>query len=754
MITFEKLGIASKLKIIIMLTCTTVILISSLSSMILTYLNYRQGLVNDLHGLADTVGHNSSVAMKFGIPEDAEKALSVLESRKSIVYASLYDATDQWFAAYPAGAKQISPTPFPLESARHWFDRDSLNLVHPVVVKGERIGTIILKDDLSGIAEPIRRTILMNVVVMLVALVVAYLLASRLQKLITHPVLSLARTAEQVSRQKDFSIRAIKENDDEVGTLIDSFNEMLAQIQQGAEVLRKSEERFRAVIEKAPLAIGIARNLQVIYTNPKFADLFGFDDPAEINGQSIFDRVAPHEVEKFRERIQRRELGLPMENTFESSGLRKDGSTFDVLASTTSVELADGPAIIGFFHDISESKRAEQQRIQLEAQLRQAQKMESIGTLAGGIAHDFNNILGALSGYAELALMEKHPPDDPTRQYLEQILKAANRARDLVRQILIFSRQSEQELKPVHVNVLVEEALKLLRASIPTSIEIRWEIPSKTMLIMADPTQIHQVLMNLCTNAAHAMGNFNGELFVSLTEEIVDHASTSNWEGIEPGYYSKITVRDTGKGMEGEIRKRVFEPFFTTKPPGQGTGLGLSVVHGIVKNHHGAIRVNSKVDVGTTFEVVFPLLQMELTAGGSPQALALPRGNGEQILIVDDEADIAHIVASILKRLGYNPRTETSSLAALAEFRNRPDSFRLLITDQTMPDLTGLELSLEFLKIRPGFPIIICTGFSERISESNIRAHGITKYLLKPITFASLAESVAQALANSPLNLG
>jgi CheY-like chemotaxis protein len=269
---------------------------------------------------------------------------------------------------------------------------------------------------------------------------------------------------------------------------------------------------------------------------------------------------------------------------------------------------------------------------------------------------------------------------------------------------------------------------------------------------MADPTQIHQVLMNLCTNAAHAMRNSNGELFIGLTEERIDRSSVGQWESIQAGRFIKLTVRDTGEGIDEGTIKRIFEPFFTTKPPGEGTGLGLSVVHGIIKNHHGAIRVNSKVGAGTTFEVILPLLQTEAAEGSSSLAPSFPRGKGEQILVVDDEPDIAHIVNSILKHLGYNPRTETSSLAALEQFRNHPDFFSLLITDQTMPALTGLDLSREILKLRPGFPVIICTGFSERISEADIRAYGISQYLFKPITFATLAESVAKALAKDSLN--
>lgn len=289
--------------------------------------------------------------------------------------------------------------------------------------------------------------------------------------------------------------------------------------------------------------------------------------------------------------------------------------------------------------------------------------------------------------------------------------------------------------------------MKLLRASIPSTIKIVPALATRPLVIMADPTQIHQVLMNLCTNAAYAMRERGGQLYIGLTEEKIGQDLAFQWGEINQGNYVKLTVRDSGEGMSQEVAGRIFEPFYTTKPKEQGTGLGLSVVHGIVKNHLGAIRISSVVGVGTTAEVILPMLEMgqleEPSAGTHP----LARGNGEHVLIVDDELDIAKVLKESLKQLGYRPLALSSGLAALKLFRERPGYFQLILTDQTMPDMTGLELGWEIRKIRQDIPILLCSGYSDRISEAKLEECGIRELLLKPIRIGTLAASLAGALA-------
>jgi CheY-like chemotaxis protein len=372
--------------------------------------------------------------------------------------------------------------------------------------------------------------------------------------------------------------------------------------------------------------------------------------------------------------------------------------------------------------------------------------MEAMGTLAGGVAHDFNNILAAIVGYVELTMLDVAEVTK-VKHNLEEVLRASKRARDLVNQILAFSRQSQNELKPVEITPIVKETLKLLRASLPTTIEIRHHIEPSTGAIEADPTQIHQVLMNLCTNAAHAMGEEGGLLEVSVTKVAVDASTAPLNLEIDPGAYLRISVRDTGHGMTSEVLERIFDPYFTTKDKGKGTGLGLAVVHGIVISHKGGICAESEPGTGTCFHVYFPRIEQKKELTGTATVQTFPTGR-ERVLFVDDEQDLVQIAEEMLSHLGYEVTTRMSSNEALELFRVNPGRFDLVITDMTMPNMTGDKLSKELMKIRPDIPIILCTGFSERISEEKAKAMGIKDFIMKPLAMGDLATRIRKALEN------
>ncbi|WP_454063282.1 GAF domain-containing protein [Candidatus Nitrospira salsa] len=385
-----------------------------------------------------------------------------------------------------------------------------------------------------------------------------------------------------------------------------------------------------------------------------------------------------------------------------------------------------------------------------ESKLRQSQKMEAIGTLAGGIAHDFNNILTAILGFNELA-RSFLPTTSPVYRYLEEVHAAGIRAKGLTKQILVFSRQTDQELKPIHLPQVIEEALRFLRATLPSTIEIKTSLANKVSPIIADPIQIHQVLMNLCTNAAQAMGEQGGELEVSLehclmTDEEIGQAFSNR--DVPSRSYLKTTIRDTGPGIPSEILERIFDPFFTTKDAGDGVGLGLSVVHGILSNHHGGIKVESTLGKGTTFTVFLPELNIASIQERSNE-VSLKLGSGERILFVEDEESIAHLGKEILTQLGYSVRVETDSVNALKAFREAPEDFDLVITDQTMPNMTGEVLSQELLHQRPGIPIILCTGYSPRMTPEKARDLGIQAFLWKPLLLHDLSETIFQVLSSS-----
>ncbi|MFH1992877.1 MAG: PAS domain S-box protein [Pseudomonadota bacterium] len=380
--------------------------------------------------------------------------------------------------------------------------------------------------------------------------------------------------------------------------------------------------------------------------------------------------------------------------------------------------------------------------VALQAQLQQAHKMQAIGTLAGGIAHDFNNILSAVIGYTEIALSDIEK-GTVLHNNLQEVLKAGDRAKDLVKQILTFSRQSERNLKPVQVKLIAEEALKLIRASLPATIEIHQDFQSDAT-VLADPTQIHQVLMNLCTNAAHAIRGNGGLLNVSLLKVEFDSGFTAKHFDVKPGSYLKMSVSDTGHGMPPGLLDHIFDPFFTTKEKGEGTGMGLAVVHGIVKSHGGTISVYSEPGKGSTFNVYLPVIEKRRehkTTAEKP----IPTGT-ERILFVDDEPTLADMGKQLLESLGYEVTTRTSSIEALELFKAQPDKFDLIITDLTMPNMTGDELAKKLIAIRPDIPVILCTGFSTKITEKKAVDMGIRAFVLKPVIKKNIAETIRTVL--------
>ncbi len=397
-------------------------------------------------------------------------------------------------------------------------------------------------------------------------------------------------------------------------------------------------------------------------------------------------------------------------------------------------------------NNITKRKQAEEKRKKLEGQLRQSHKMEAIGTISGGIAHDFNNILGIIIGNTELA-MDDIGEWNQAQSNLEEVKKASLRASDIVRQLLNFSRKTEQTKKIIDIHPMIKESIKLLRSSIPTSIDIQLNLPDSVKAIMADPTQIHQVLINLCTNAAHAMEKEGGILKIDLSEVELDNITATQFQELSAGRYVQLSISDTGHGIDSETKTKIFDPYFTTKVVGKGTGMGLAVVLGIVKNHNGAISVYSETDRGSTFKVLFPVTEGNAIKGDAiPKDL--PEGN-ETILFIDDEEGLVKIGSNILKRLGYKVVTKTDPTEALELIRSEPFRFDLVITDMTMPHISGGQLIKEILKINPEMPVILCTGFSNQIDSEKAIMIGAKDYIEKPLVKNKLAYSVRRALDNS-----
>jgi len=518
-----------------------------------------------------------------------------------------------------------------------------------------------------------------------------------------------------------------------------------AEVIREHESLEKSEARFRQVVESWPIAVAICEpEGQIEYINPVFNDIFGYTIEEIPRVEDWFARAYPDPayreslLARWRTALEKAASKNRFVDSVEVQITCKDGS---IRTAECFAAMMENRALV-MFVDITERKRAEEEKERLETQLRQAQKLEAVGTLAGGIAHDFNNILAPIIGWAEMALT-KLPKTDSMRLGQEQILTAALRAKDLVKQILVFGRPGrDQQERPVELSSIVKEALKLLSASLPSSIEISHRIEGG--VANADPTQIHQILMNLCTNAAHAMGE-KGILGVELSRVHLSENDLADQSivDLKPGPHLNLRVSDTGIGMDKATLERIFDPFFTTKEIGKGSGLGLSVVKGIVKQHHGAITVQSAPGGGSTFSIYIPAIEVDATEEIETEKPLL-KGT-ERILLVDDEQIVLNMATTVLEGLGYSITAEAESKRAYEVFGTGPAEFDLVITDYTMPELTGIDLALAIRRIRPDIPVIICTGFSEKMTDDRSDELGL-ELLLKPYSIKQLSDTVRKVL--------
>jgi PAS domain S-box-containing protein len=512
--------------------------------------------------------------------------------------------------------------------------------------------------------------------------------------------------------------------------------------------LRKSEEKFRQAFQNAPIGMALCNmDGSFIQANPAYYQMLGFTED-ELKQMTFRDFTHPKDLERQMPYVEQCRRGEIDNYQMDKRYIKKDGEIIwvNMIAAVIKDEAGKPLHTVIMVANITEIKMAEANRQRLEAQLRRAQKMEAIGTLAGGIAHDFNNILGAIIGYSEMAIYDTEK-NSLARNNMENVLKAGHRAKDLVKQILAFSRKSEQDKKIILITPIIKEVLMLLRASLPTTVEISQDIEPSLGAIFADPTQIHQIMMNLCTNSAHAMENTGGTLEVSASNVNLNPDKAPQFQDLSPGQYVALAVKDSGHGMDSATLERIFDPYFSTKTKDRGTGMGLAVVHGIVKGHDGGIHVTSRPNKGTTVEILFPRTASVMQYD-TEELNDLPGGQ-ERILFVDDEETLIELGESMLIKLGYQVSTRTSSIEAIEAFKAKPQKFDLVISDMSMPNMTGEMLAQALLKIRPDIPIIICTGFSEQISEQKIDQSGIKSFLMKPLTIRELARTVRKVLDES-----
>jgi PAS domain S-box-containing protein len=736
-------------------------------------------IADKARSIMDMTAFNIASTLVFEDKQDMENIFRSVRQAEDILYLVVHNQKGEVFGAFNHQAAVDAGYRF--LSSHQPITNDGLiyRVMTPIFYKKKKIGELFLGISLKNLHYEVEKSKKAITLVSSIIFILGVLAVFLFSVVITRPLKKMVRTIEEISRG-DMSQRVPFLSRDEVGQLAVSFNLMVENLEtysrelkelninlenkvrertqelqlevnerkSAQEALEESEEKYKRLVDNSLVGIYITQKQVIKFCNRQFAEIFAYRGIAEVTGRPMPEFLTA-ESRAALDRMKDQDAGQArIAHRYELKGVKKDGIIFDIEVLETPIIFRDQPAVQGILMDITLRKQMEEERQKLENQLRQSQKMESLGTLAGGIAHDFNNILMAIMGYTELTLMSLTEKSKESAN-LKRVLAASNRAKELVKQILTFSRKNEIERKPIWLNEAVKEALHLMRSILPTFIEIRQDIPEMSRPVLADRAEIHQVVMNLCTNAGHAMSERGGILHVSL-KEIQYKAGTISRTRLFPGRYQQLTISDTGHGMSREILNRIFEPYFTTKREGEGTGMGLAVVHGIIKSYGGNISIYSEPAKGSTFHIFLPSpSETELDVDVEPkiqESKTELRGN-ERILFVDDEPVLADLGKATLESLGYRVEMRTSSIDALQAFRADPGWFDLVITDQSMPHMTGTQLAAAIKEIKPGIPVILCSGFSKSIAEESSKLQGIQAFLMKPILKQEIAAAIRRVLA-------
>jgi PAS domain S-box-containing protein len=771
-----KSSIRRKLRLIIFATSSAALLLACAVFVTFDLLSSRRQIERDLATLAEITGSNCTAALTFNDPKAAREVLLTLSAKRQIRSACIYDREGRVFAKYRRSDLPDNFSPPAPRPDGSQFAGNRLLLFGKIALDREQIGTVYIEADLHELRTRLLHFAGIVAAVLLASSVVVFLLASKLQRVISEPILHLASTAMMVSERKNYSLRAVKQGQDELGFLVDRFNEMLAQIQQRDEELQQHRDHLEeevaarigelralnvqllAAKEKAETAraqtvlllnstaeaiFGIDLDGNVTFCNPSCVRLLGHTDPGALMGKQVHGLIHGSRPDGAASTIadcpilQACEKGMAIHREDESF-LRADGTSFPVEYWTYPIHR--GEEIVGAvitFVDITERK-------QLEWQFRQVQKMEAVGRLAGGVAHDFNNLLGVIIGYNDL-LLDDISGADPRRKYVEEIRKATKRATSLTRQLLAFSRKQLLQPRVLDLNALVRDMEKMLRRMIGEDIDLTAALGSNLGCVKADPGQIEQVIMNMGVNARDAMPH-GGRFIIETANADLDEAYARHHPPMPPGRYVKLAVSDTGCGMDAETQSHIFEPFFSTKEVGKGTGLGLSTVYGIVKQSGGYIWVYSEPGQGATFKIYLPRVDGAAPARSPEKTQTeLPRAS-ETVLLVEDESPLRELSQELLEGAGYTVLEAPNGLEAIqiAGLHNGP--IHILLTDVVMPGMSGPELAARLVPLRPEMRVIYMSGYPDELIAHHGFPEAASQFLEKPFTKESILLKLRQVL--------
>ena len=750
-----KQTIQVKLLGIIISIVVTVLALAFVFITISDYQLYRREFYQATETLTDILTLNISSAVIFEDTKQTGLILNNFSRIHSIDRIIIWKPDKTVFYQYVRSEK-VSPQPSPILTATQYYDGDKLIFNRPIVVDGKTYGYLYLESNTSFLKNILLDRLYFFSGLFILLVIIAYGLARVLQRSITTPIFNALHHLHTISAQKDFSRRLPETRNDEFGQLFHGINNLLNTIQAHAEELnytlnelRRSEKRFRYIFEKSNDAMYIWQDNKFVLINPRFQELFGYtQEETTAPDFNFMTLVAPESRPLIEERQKKRARGETVSNQVTFKALTRDGKTLIIASSLSEIQWNERPAVLGILRDITH-------QVNLEEQLRQAQKMEAIGKLAGGIAHDFNNILTAIMGHAQLAMLCLDDPSMLSKE-LEEILKGADRAANLTRQLLGFSRKQIVQLENVDMNKIIANLEKMLRRLIREEISLEFQFYEEPLLVRADTTQIEQILINLVINAQDAIlekkNTSNGKITVRLEKTLVSELPYYDETApFTPGWFVCLSVRDNGIGISSEIKNRIFEPFFTTKPKEKGTGLGLAQVYGIVRQNNGHIHVYSEPGYGTIFKIYWPLLQTQELETIKKQAKNQIRLKGsETILFIEDDSGIRNFATRILEEYGYTVLEATDGKHGFTLFKENKEKIDVVVTDTVMPNMSGRDLAEAIWKIAPQIPILFTSGYTdEDIVTDSVLNEGID-FISKPYHVEELVRKIRYLLDQPP----